>query len=221
MILRACFCPEALGMNISTVAVAEQKREAQRFMERNFDIPHMFEKARDLTEPGEPCLKCRGKCNFKHQDQPSLTTAGLPCQPFSKMRACSGAGAPRKHKDFATYEEFGFYLDKRRPQGFIVEEVSKILGHDRTEGRRWIDMFMEDAALMGYGCSAIRFNRCTWSVVPRDRLHFAEFAIVRLMGSRVTGNAGRVPIEALRCSVRKFMHENEVMHVMRFEASVV
>ena len=163
-----------MGMQIDTVATADKKDEALRFMQRNFpEIKHMFAAAAHLIDGGM-CKKCSNTCTLDESESPDLCTAGLPCQPFSSMRWKTGPGQNEKgvkaHTLWKVFMEFIAYLTERRPKGFVVEEVMKLLDRDRTSGKRYLDMLMEKASDLGYGCSAIKLSASCWLASPRDRL---------------------------------------------------
>jgi len=161
-------------MKVDTIAVADCKDHARLFVSTNFpEVKHIFTDCRDLSGDVEKCCCCAGRCKFDRSHQPSLATAGLPCQPFTGMRTTTGtgknSGPPRKHKLYETYREFQMYLTTRQPHGFVVEEVTRILSVDHESGKRWLDLFLADAEHAGYKCSAIKLSADPWTEVPPDR----------------------------------------------------
>ncbi len=172
-VVASALCTQAMGMPFSTVAVAECKEEARRFMARSFpEIKHTFPQSEMLIE-GSGCLTCSGKCSWA-RNPPDLVTAGLPCQPVTKMRWKKGPGqnqrSAKQHKLWVVIEIFFEYLAERKPKGFMVEEVLQILSKDEETGVKFLDIIMTKAASLGYGCCAVQLRASVWIELPRDRL---------------------------------------------------
>ena len=162
-------------MPFKTYAVAECKKEAVAFIQRHFmpHVEHLLSDACMLSDGASECHQCPGRCTFDTNVRPHLTTAGLPCQPFSKMRWKNGPGKNEKaaveHKAWAVFKEFWHYLALRKPYGFILEEVEKILDEDKRLGSTVLDLILTETAKLGYGCSAVSLHAVAWFEVPRSR----------------------------------------------------
>jgi hypothetical protein len=108
---------------------ADSSPLAQRFSMRNggIDVEHYFDNNASLVEGGW-CIKHQCHCQPSVQ-RPQFTTAGLPCQPFTKQRTQNDckprSGAPCDHPDFDAVVEFVSYLEQRCPESFLVEEVTE------------------------------------------------------------------------------------------------
>ena len=171
-------CLKAMDIPYTCVGYADSKSQARDFAKHNFGakIRHMFHDVKCLSGDADgdsKCDMCGVCCCFGAERRPDLTTAGLPCQPFSQQRWHSGSGrnqqGPRVHKSWQTYMEFLHYLEVRRPRGFLCEEILKILSKDPVSKKRWLDLLLEGAAALGYGCAAAVLPTTPWSKVPRDR----------------------------------------------------
>ena len=51
----------------------------------------------------------------------------------------------------------------------MLEEVLRILGKDPTTSKKWVELVLEYAAALGFGCVAGILSTSSWSNVPRDR----------------------------------------------------
>ena len=165
---------QAMGIPIDTVAVAELKDEGRRFMDHHFPgIKHQFLCCNHLSDVVKECQKCDGKCTFDREESADLATAGLPCQPFSILTVfaeLAKKNGARGHKLFGAVAEFLYYLKVRRPKGFIIEEILRLLGIDPVTGQRWVDWIVSEAGKLNYGTAAAKVVTDAWAKTPRDRL---------------------------------------------------
>lgn len=166
---------EVLGLPVRVLGCADSSPLAQRFSMKNggIDMEHYFDENTSLMEGGW-CIKHQRQCRPSAQ-RPHFTTAGLPCQPFTKQRSkndCTPrSGAPCDHPDFDSVLEFVTYLEKRSPESFLVEEVTdwdtSMPGNSMT--------YMQDVAARcakkGYAVRAMMLDHSMWvQHVPRKRI---------------------------------------------------
>jgi site-specific DNA-cytosine methylase len=172
---------QAMGMDVRTVAVADKKNSARRFMHNHFpyEIQHMFSDVRALSDDQlDPiCEMCNktDECTYDRTTLIHLVTAGTPCQAYTGLRWQRGSGRDQgpvsEHSTFHIIQEFLYYLSIRKPLGFILEEVLGFLKKDPVTGRRWVDLFLAQVNKLGYAATAIRLGADPWiSDVSRDRL---------------------------------------------------
>jgi site-specific DNA-cytosine methylase len=177
-LLMMCFCcfVQACGIPLKTIAFADVKTEAQRFLLRNFSPKHLFKNSAMMVSPDSPhlsmeCLVCGNEkpCDYAKEDPVCLATAGLPCQPFTGMRNSPTKCAPGKHRLFSVVSEFLVYLEERKPLGFVVEEVAGIRRRDPTTGKSFLEGIMQQCAELGYSTEAIDMNSDIWIQMSRPR----------------------------------------------------
>ena len=98
-----------------------------------------------------------------------IAAAGLPCPPFSRQRHRKGI-EPRQHKDFQTvFTDYPEFVREHRPKSFVIEETEGFLGNDPETGQRFLDLFVDMMAEMGYTCRALRMYCDHWITWPRIR----------------------------------------------------
>eukprot|EP00929_Paragymnodinium_shiwhaense_P037685 TRINITY_DN20039_c0_g1_i1.p1 TRINITY_DN20039_c0_g1~~TRINITY_DN20039_c0_g1_i1.p1 ORF type:complete len:585 (+),score=94.11 TRINITY_DN20039_c0_g1_i1:139-1893(+) len=217
---------QAMNIPFEINACADKKFISREFISHNFNAKHIFQEAFNMIEKSEPeaepalrrrkkqckrcdrfCLgpACEKACSFEPGDtQPDLVTAGLPCQPFSSMRQkktgkTPGTGPPRLHKGFSMLRTLVQYICARRPRGFILEEVTKVLTIDPTTQESYLKGMLSEICELGYGCAAAEFSAGSWSDCPRDRIYVVgvleefggEPAAMSIMGTAQEVNALR------------------------------
>lgn len=169
-------------MSVRTVAAADKKPHARKFCTLNHgNLEHLFSdnsaligscgaKGPDLCDV---CSSRRQKCTYNRETQHvDLVTAGLPCQPFTKLRQTNGntadTGSASTHSKYdVVFEDFFKYLSLRRPRGFIVEEVSDFTG--RSDEACFLDEFVARAERAGYSAKALMLHADIWVALPRSR----------------------------------------------------
>jgi site-specific DNA-cytosine methylase len=173
---------QGMGMSWRTTAAADLKPHARQFIKFNHDkVEHIFDNNLamihdDLLQHAK-CDVCSAKgrpCDYKHGNDPvDLLTAGLPCQPFTKLRQHNGdtenTGDAAGHTKFSVvFEDFSQYLEGRKPRGWIVEEVPDFAKPSKA-GPAYLEDFTRRAELLGYSIKAVMLHAEDWVGLPRKR----------------------------------------------------
>jgi hypothetical protein len=158
---------------------ADSSPLAQRFSMRNggIDVEHYFDNNASLVEGGW-CIKHQCHCQ-PSVHRPQFTTAGLPCQPFTKQRTQNDckprSGAPSDHPDFDAVVEFVSYLEQRCPESFLVEEVTEWDTNMPDAATTYMQDVAVRCAKLGYAVRAMVLDHNMWvQQVPRKRIGWKQ-----------------------------------------------
>lgn len=129
---------------------------------------HMYKSFAETTAGGQ----CEIHGKFCERQRAAgdvhLAMQGLPCQPFSRMRA--DRRTPDQHQSYDTvFGEFMHYLEQARPQGWIVEEVVTFSSRKLDTGETYLEAFADAACRMGYVVEAVKMEASIWLEMERDR----------------------------------------------------
>ena len=147
---------------------AEIKPIAQKFLLRNFreELQHLYKDNCAFWEGHGDCLICHSNHKIII-DTPDVLMGGFPCTPFSNMGPKTGV----HHDRFQTVEDFQKYLESRKPNGFIIEEVpefGKMI--DPRTGETFLKGLMKKAVKAGLATRALTIDLSTFVKVSRERL---------------------------------------------------
>ena len=164
-----------MGVQMDIIGVADKSPTAAKWLRYQWgdELPHIFTENAAFIAGAGACHLHGRKCECS-STRPDLTTAGLPCPPFSKLRSINGTtsrtGLVSQHPAFSTVMgEFFDYLQARRPRGFWVEEVDNF-GQTDLQGRSFLTTFCKKAAGMGYAVRALFLDQNVWVECPRSRV---------------------------------------------------
>jgi site-specific DNA-cytosine methylase len=171
----------AMGIDSHIQAACDKKACARRFMVRNHagKVSHVYKDAEVMLSDVNrgPCEICSGPRCEAVLSRPDFVRMGMPCQAYSRARSRKQLGSnrqgdPRDHVLWSTcFETTLKYLEVRRPRGFLVEEVLGFGDTDSVTGERYIVMFQEAAADLGYATRSFVLKAGIWSEVQRDRYY--------------------------------------------------
>ena len=163
---------EAFNMNPCTLGVAERKPCAQKFLLHNFgaQLSHLFEANSAFVEGQGQCKLHNTVCRVSPK-HPHVTTAGLPCQPFTHIRQKTGksakTGTAQEHPDFnCAMQEFEGYLSIRTPGAFWLEEVPEF-ATTLVNGVSCLWSLTKACTNRGYAIRADNFDHKDWVAFPR------------------------------------------------------
>ena len=174
------FSTQALGIPFRTLAVAERKKTAQRWLLQHFrpSLGHLFEDNQSVVDKRGRCVLHGQTCDLAEdaeEEEPDISTNGPPCQPFTRARQRSGntprTGSTDRHSDFATVmQQWCEYLTCRRPRSWWLEEVGDIdIRIDAKTGRSYLWLLARQCSKLGYTIKAFKFDHFLWVECPRAR----------------------------------------------------
>lgn len=172
-------------MEVELLGAADTKSAARTLIQAEHkNIPHIWHDNTALIEGSGHCCIHKSTCAVS-KERPDICCGGLPCQPFSRLRAGSrskgsgrGAagqgsrsGAPCDHPDYVVaMKQFGEYLSARRPSSFMIEEVMEFNQDDPISGQSFLWSFASDATSKGFAVRALSMDHATWCELPRGRI---------------------------------------------------
>ena len=175
------YADRALGIQSHFMAVSEKKPAGQKFITRNHSghIDHIYHHVEDMVSPDRSkakCLKCVGvHCSSDRlQNEVDCVRAGLPCQPFSRLRTKNRGGDEgpvRQHSQWGAAGLFFEYVTQVKPGGFICEEVLAFGDTDPETGKPYVVLFQEKAVSMGYATRVFELQASDWGPFSRPRLY--------------------------------------------------
>lgn len=169
--------PEALGIPLGTTEIAcDRKKDSKAYIETMFPqvVRHFYDEMSELLDfSTAKCYLCRGQCCMTDptdkDDGSDILVAGLPCQPFTRMRSHRRV-TTANHQSFETvFTTFLEVLRRRKPKGFLVENVPAFLEEDPESGTTWCEKFAKACCKEGYSIRVFRLDASTWCEMPRDR----------------------------------------------------
>ena len=186
---------QALGIPARTTLLCDCKKAAQQWMEVSLktNTTKIFKTLEETTAR-------YGKNLFTGimdsiQGSPDFVTAGLPCQPFSKMRNNHKELPAQEHPLFKVwYPGFTDYLEAAKPSGGCVENVHGFLteidatvwqpfGDLVTPPKSWCSYFRQRLRELGYDSKVILMDMALWIDYERPRV-FIIFANKHIGGKQ-------------------------------------
>ena len=164
-------------LHLEMQAGADTSRQCRRFLQHAWPgLRHIYSDILALCSPADnACCTCFGPCKQAAAARPDISSGGMPCKPFTRLRQQTGAtpstGLPHEHPQYETLaEDLPSYLKAKMPYSFWIEEVTTVTRIDPRTQDSYLNKLVEDVSKLGYFILALQVDHGIWCKNPRQRV---------------------------------------------------
>ena len=165
-----------MGVTFRVLAVIEQNPQAIQYIVLNHpEVEHIFTDFIDFVYNDKPfCWKCQCR-HSKPEETPDLSSGGMPCHAWSRMRWTKGntvyTGSADKHPEWSLLQAYDEYQAVRKPGSFLVEEVEEFEKCKGPDGRTADEVLTQNSVHRGFAVRRFKQQSQLWVKMPRTRPH--------------------------------------------------